>query len=311
MSDRYPGPQHLTRSIATVVCAILGGLVCLPAADAAAAANESMLLPPRFAHVVIVIMENHSASQIIGDTANAPYINSMISGSGVSFSDAHGVTHPSQPNYIALFSGSIQGVTDDSCPKNFNAVTNLGSQLIAAGFTFIGYSETMPSTGFTGCDEGGSMLYRRKHNPWVDFDNVPTEGNQPFSAFPSDFNMLPDVSIVVPNICNDMHDCPVATGDTWLQDNMDAYVQWAKTHDSLFILTWDEDDFTVDNHIPLIFAGADLVPGTYTETVDHYSVLRMLEDMYGLTALGGAASRAQITGVWDDLFSDGFESSSP
>ena len=275
-----------------------------------AATAATAQLPPAFAHVVVVIMENHSEDQIIGN-ANAPYINSLIAHGGVGFSDAHGVTHPSQPNYIALFSGSAQGVTDDSCPQEFTDIDNLGSQLIAAGFSFVGYSENMPSAGFTGCDEGGSKLYRRKHNPWVDFNNVPDASNQPFSSFPADFATLPDVAIVVPNMCNDMHDCSVNTGDTWMQDNMDAYVQWATTHDSLLILTWDEDDFTVDNHIPLIFAGADLVPDTYAETVDHYSILRMLEDMYGLTPLGGAASRAQITDVWDDLFADGFESLAP
>ncbi len=290
------------------VCAF--GVTGTGTVRAATTTAESTSLPPRFAHVVMVIMENHSEGQIVGN-AVATYINSLIADGGVAFSDAHGVTHPSEPNYIALFSGSTQGVTDDSCPQNFSGVDNLGSQLIAAGLSFVGYSENMPSAGFTGCDEGGSKLYRRKHNPWVDFDNVPAASNQPFSAFPSDFSTLPDVAIVVPNMCNDMHNCSVATGDTWLYDNMDAYVQWAKTHDSLFILTWDEDDFTVDNHIPLIFAGADLVPATFSETVNHYGILRMLEDMYGLAPLGAAADAAPITDVWDDLFGDGFESLSP
>lgn len=274
-------------------------------------ANADAPVPPRFDHVVIAIMENTSETSIIGNLADAPYINSLVTNDGVSFTNAHGVTHPSQPNYIALFSGDTHNVTNDDCPKNFSAIANLGSQLIAAGLTFAGYAENMPSSGFTGCNEGGSKLYQRKHNPWVDFDNVPSASNLPFASFPTDFAQLPSVAFVVPNMCNDMHNCSIATGDTWLQNNLDGYVQWAKPHNSLFILIWDENDGSAGNQIPLVFAGADLAPGSYSENIDHYSVLRTIEDMYALAPLGNAAIRSAIVDVWDDIFKDDFEIDSP
>jgi hypothetical protein len=259
----------------------------------------------RFDHVVIAIMENTGYSSIIGNTTGAPYINSLV-GSGASFSDAHGVTHPSQPNYLAFFSGQQQGITDDSCPHDFSGIANLGSQLLAAGLSFAGYSETMPAQAYVGCSYSN---YARKHNPWVNFDNVPGTSNRTFASFPSVFADLPTVAIVVPNLCDDMHDCSISTGDTWLQDHLDGYVQWAKSHNSLFILTWDEDNFTAPNQIPMVFAGASLIHGSYSEWVNHYGVLRTLEEMYGLPALANAATAVPITDVWanDRIFADPFE----
>jgi len=116
---------------------------------------------PRPDHVVIVIEENHGYGEIIG-SASAPYINSLAQ-QGALFTHSFAITHPSEPNYLALFSGSTQGLTDDSCPNTF-AAANLASQLLAAGFSFAGYSESLPATGSTVCAAGS---YRRKHNPWV------------------------------------------------------------------------------------------------------------------------------------------------
>ncbi len=259
---------------------------------------------PVFDHVIVVIMENHGYAQIVG-SADAPYINSLAA-SGANFTDYHATTHPSQPNYIALFSGDTQGVTNDSCPKNFTGVANLGSQLIGAGLSFIGYSEDLPQTGYTGCSSGN---YARKHNPWVDFDTVPSADNQPFAMFPSDYSTLPTLAFVIPNLCNDMHNCSVAIGDTWLQTKMDGYVQWARTHNSLFILTWDEDEGSQANLIPTVFAGAHITPGNYAENADHYRTLATLEAMYGLSALGHAVGVTPITDIWSDvIFANGFDS---
>lgn len=248
----------------------------------------------RYDHVVIAIMENEGSDTIMA-SSSTPYIHSLAN-QGVRFTASKAVTHPSQPNYLALFSGSTQGVTNDDCPKNFTGKANLASQLIAAGFTFKGYSESMPYNGYTGCSSNG---YVRKHNPWVDFDNVPASSNLTYAAFPSDFSKLPTVSVVVPNQCNNMHDCSLATGDNWLKNNIDAYAQWAKTHNSLLILTWDEDGGASGNVIPTIFVGANITPGTTnSQSFNHYGLLRTLEDMYGLTPLNNAASASPITGSW-------------
>jgi phosphatidylinositol-3-phosphatase len=270
---------------ASALCAA----VLTPLAPAAAAHAATLPTP---AHVVIVIEENHSSSQIIG-SSSAPYINSLAA-QGALFSNSHAVTHPSQPNYLALFSGSTQGISSDSCPHTFSAA-NLGSELIGAGRTFTGFSESMPSDGFTGCTSGE---YARKHNPWVDFSNVPSTDNRVFSEFPSDFASLPAVSVVVPNLLDDMHDGTVAQGDSWLRSHIDAYAQWAKTNNSLLIVTWDENDGSSGNQIPTIIEGSDVVPGTYSENINHYNVLRTVEDFYGLAHAGKSATATPITDIF-------------
>ncbi|HKN97554.1 MAG TPA: alkaline phosphatase family protein [Pseudonocardiaceae bacterium] len=249
-------------------------------------------MPPRFDHVVVVMEENHSFNDIIG-SASAPYINGLA-GRGALFADSFAITHPSQPNYVALFSGSTQGLTSDSCPHTFTA-NNLGNELRTAGFSFTGYSESLPADGSTVCTSGE---YARKHSPWVDFSDLPSTVNRKFSEFPTDFTTLPTLSFVIPNLLDDMHDGTVAQGDTWLRDNLDAYVQWASTHNSLLIVTWDEDDNSQNNQIPTLFVGAHVTPGRYTEHITHYSVLRTLQDAYGLAPLGNSATATPITDVW-------------
>ena len=200
---------------------------------------------PQHDHVVIVIMENHAYASIIG-SSNAPYINSLANDSlGANFTQSYGLTHPSQPNYIMLFSGSNQGVTSNDNPASvpFNTA-NLGASLIAASYTFNGYSEDLPSVGFKGTSWGD---YHRKHNPWVHWQNsaangIPSISNQPLRNFPTDFNSLPTLSFVVPNQTHNMHNPPdktiaIVNGDNWLHHNLNAYIKWAKTHNSLFILT--------------------------------------------------------------------------
>jgi hypothetical protein len=250
---------------------------------------------PRPAHVVVAVFENHSDAEVLGAGSSAPYMRALAAG-GARLSNSHGVAHPSQPNYVALFSGSTRGVSGDSCPADLGGRANLGRQLVDAGRSFMGYSEGLPSAGFTGC---GTGRYARKHNPLADFSNLPASANQPFSAFPADFSRLPTLSLVVPDLCDDMHDCPVATGDTWLRTHLGAYARWARTHDSLLIVTFDEDDSTASNRIPTFFSGPMVKPGTYVERVTHYRLLRTLEAMYGLPALGSAAGTAPISDTWE------------
>ncbi|MDA8108512.1 MAG: acid phosphatase [Betaproteobacteria bacterium] len=266
-------------------------------APLAASAAEPQALP-RPAHVVIVIEENKAFRQIIGNP-EAPYINALAR-EGALFTQSHAVTHPSQPNYLALFSGSTHGVRDDGCLAVLSGA-NLASELLAKGYSFATYSESLPHPGYAGCAAG---LYERKHNPAVNWQgvNVPAAANLPFDAFPADYAKLPTVAIVVPNMVNDMHDGPqaeaIAAGDRWLQRNLEGYVRWARTHDSLLVLTWDEDDGSIRNHIPTLFVGAHVRPGKYAERIDHYSVLRTLAAMYGLQPPGEAARAAVIDGIW-------------
>lgn len=253
--------------------------------------------PPRFDHVVTVIEENHSYSDILGThnvmigqlpppQANDPYIQ-WLARHGASFTNFKAEDHPSQPNYMALFSGSKQGVTNDATPKKLLTAPSLGGELIKAGVSFAGYSEGLPRVGYASSDTG---KWVRHHVPWSEFADVPTSANRPFSAFPTDFRKLPKVSFVAPNNVHNMHSASVSAGDNWLKSNLNDYATWAPKHNSLLIVTWDEGHGS-SNQIATIFYGAHVKPGNYNEAASHYSLLRSIEDMYGVTALGASAGK--------------------
>jgi acid phosphatase len=248
---------------------------------------------PRPAHVVVVVEENHSFDEIVGND-DAPFINALVA-RGALLTDSHAVTHPSQPNYLALFSGSTQGVVDDSTPHAFDA-PNLGGELIAAGRSFVGYAQSLPRPGWTGPRAGA---YTRATNPWVNFVDVPPSSNLPFAEFPTDFASLPTVSFVVPDLLHDMHSGSVRAADAWLRRNLDAYATWAEKNNSLLIVTWDEDDKRAGNRIPTVLVGPMVKPGRYDRPVTHYDVLRTIEDMYGLPPTGEAAHARALTDVWN------------
>jgi phospholipase C len=267
---------------------LLTTAVCLCCA-AASAMNKTIPVPD---HVVIVMEENHGYSEIIG-SKDAPYINSLAS-AGALFTKSYAITHPSQPNYLELFSGSNQGVTDDSCPHTFST-RNEESELLKAGLTFKGYSEGLPGKGSGVCTSGE---YARKHVPWTNFTNDPPKYSLPFTNFPTDYAKLPTVSWVIPDLLDDMHDGTVAQGDTWLDNNLSNYVTWAQSNNSLLIVTWDEDDGSEGNHVATIFVGPMVAPGQYSEQINHYNVLRTIEAMYGLKPLANAKGVKPIKDVW-------------
>jgi hypothetical protein len=308
---------------------------------------------PAFDHIVVVIEENHSFSQIIGNPA-APNINALAA-SGANIVNAstdpqgnttgsHAVRHPSQPNYLELYSGSSQGTVQDGHPGTSSepfsspppfTTPNLGAALRNAGFSFATYSQTLPSVGFDGDNNGA---YQRKHNPvanWMKDVNptanqLPSTVNQPFTTFqqiansPGGFATLPTISFVVPDQIYDMHDGTIQQGDDWLKTNIiDTYLAWATTHNSLLIVTWDEDgNSTASNQIATIFAGAKVKPGNYTETnlnannphvgsptdpgiqtptgtaMNHYNMLSTIEDIYGLTHIGGSMNRRPVSDIF-------------
>jgi acid phosphatase len=247
---------------------------------------------PRFAHLVVVVEENRAYGDVIG-SPDAPYIN-RLARTGTLLTRSYGVTHPSEPNYLALFSGSTHALADDSCPHSYSG-RNLAAQLIGHGQTFAGYAESLPHAGYAGCTNGA---YARKHAPWTNFTDVPASVGKPMRRFPSDFNRLPRVSFVVPNLEHDMHDGTIAQADTWLRRHLAQYVHWAHTHNSLLIVTWDEDDRSANNHIPGLLAGAHVPQLRYSGRVDHYRMLRTIEAACGLPAVGAAAHRRPIAGVW-------------
>ena len=272
------------------------GLVATGSAGSPAGAAAAPALPS-YDHIVLAIFENEAQSSIFGSTS-APYLTSLAN-QGAHFTQSYAIEHPSQPNYLDLFSGSNQGVQDDSCPHSFDT-ENLGHQLISSGKSFVGYAEDLPSAGSLACRSTDSKrLYQRKHAPWTNFSNLDQSAvSRPFTEFPSDFSKLPAFSWVTPNMCNDMHDCSISTGDTWAKDHLDAYAQWAKTHNSLLVVTFDEDDRDHGNQIETAFIGAHVKVGSYAEHIDHITVLNTLEALFGVPSLG-ATPRTAISDVWD------------
>ncbi len=291
--------------------------------------KQSIKLPV-YSHIVIVIEENKDYDQIIGNP-DAPYINNVLRKEGANFTQMYAEEHFSEGNYFWLLSGNDQGVGYlDITPtisnnKNYPFKTcNLGEQLIKKGYTFKGYSESLPAIGDTVSRAG---YYARKHVPWVSFANIPngktiaSSSNLQFKQFPKDFNQLPTVSIVVPNLINDMHNGrpskSIKDGDAWLKANLNDYYQWAKTHNSLLIITFDENSdkthywgFTdpaskkqsVRNRISTIIAGAHIKPGDYAEGkgITHVNILRTIEAMYGLQKCGQQQANALKFGISND-----------
>lgn len=248
---------------------------------------------PRPDHIVVVVEENKSFEQIIGNT-EAPYINALAK-RGALLTRSYGVTHPSQPNYLALFSGSTHGVDSNICPLEQSGA-NLASALDEKGLSFTVYSESIPEIGFEGCAYG---TYKRKHNPVANWKQLAAL-NQPFSAFPQDFKKLPTVALVIPDQHSNMHDGSVAQGDAWLKKNIEHYAQWAATHNSLLIVTWDEDDGSGDNRVATLFIGPMVKPGISTQRISHYNILRTIEEIFGLPYLGESAQAQPVTGIWSE-----------
>jgi phosphatidylinositol-3-phosphatase len=231
---------------------------------------------PDFRKIVVVVEENHSISEIVGNS-NAPYINALAAG-GALFTSSFGVAHPSLPDYLALFSGSTQGVVDDGY-HTFSGL-NLDTQLKAGGKSFRGYAE-WPA--------------ERKHDPWENFTNAAMDGRD-MASFPATFANLPDVSFVSPNDSHNMHDGTIHQADDWLWVHLKSYADWAKANNSLLVVQWDEDDGTAGNHVATIFYGANVKSGRYSRHLDHYQVLATLDAAKGLTFLNRA--NTPITDTW-------------
>jgi hypothetical protein len=242
-------------------------------------------------HVVWVVMENHAYGQIIG-SSQAPYINSLASTYGVA-TNYYAISHPSLPNYIALTSGSPQGIADDNGPSSHPLnVASIFSQLPAGQSRSL--EESMPSN----CDRGDSGQYAVRHDPEAYYTNLGSD----CLTYDVPFGSTPDLSakftFVTPNVCDDMHDCSVQTGDTFLSSYVPrllATTQYQAGNTVIFI-TWDEDDGSSNNHVPTI------VISPYTHAVQdstsytHYSLLKTTEQLFGLAQIGNATSANSMLG---------------
>jgi hypothetical protein len=255
---------------------------------------------PGYSHVVVIVLENHSYGEIIGSAA-APYINSLL-GPGALATNYTAVAHPSVPNYLALTGGSTFGVSSDCTTCWINA-PNLGDSLEAAGKTWKTYLESMPSP----CYVGDSYPYAQKHNPFVYYNDIRTNASRcsahdvPYSQLATDLqsaSTTPNFAFITPNMCDDMHDCSVATGDSWLSQQVPRILGSPAftTQRSLLALTWDEDDFTSTNRVPLILLGTGVAGGTASSApYNHYSLLHTIEAALGAAPVSGNDAAAPTT----------------
>jgi hypothetical protein len=279
-------------------------------------------------HVVVVI-EQDRFSDAIGN-ANFAYLNS-IAPTALVYTNSHGVTHPSEPNGLAILSGSTQGITDNGRNYSFSG-PNLAKSLFDAGLSFAGFVENLPADGSQVTQAGDSQypdLYTRNVNPMAQFTDagtLPGGGaranaaiNRTFAGFASipttDYSSLPTVSYVIPNNLHSTHGSNVAypwagspdeqnndilrrNADAWLRDNIDGYLQWAKTHNSLLVITQDEERWvggTAQTVTTLVDGDPRLfVAGTNLANINHHNVLRTIEDMYGLPRLNDTAAAAPL-----------------
>jgi len=222
---------------------------------------------PQYDHIVVVILENHSYTEVAA--APLPFINGYLRAGGADITQSYSLQHPSQPNYYWLFSGSNQGIANDylaptflsnnSVMSPFTNAPNLSTELTGIKKTFGGYLDAYPGASniYSGNTVGG-IVYVPRHVPWLGFSNVPvnvTRNFQTFGTTAASFSKLPTVSFVIPGLEHDMHDyatgkevndtneslLAMSNADIWLSGALKSYAQWAVSNNSLLIVTTDED----------------------------------------------------------------------
>ena len=243
-----------------------------------AAVTDTILPHPD--HIIFVWLENKGFESIIGNT-DASYINSLIK-KGTLFTNSYAISHPSYPNYVEFFAGDDNGITSNACIQNTPLTTpNLYTILKAAGKSFAWYSEDLPSTGSRTC---ASKKYVQRHNPVTIFANVPDSVNKKFDDFPVDYTQLENVVCISPNLENDMHDGTVKEGDKWVKKNLGALAEWCRTHNSIFVIYFDESETDKDNRIPVIAIGQHVKKGNKINTeYNHYSWTKTISAMFFAT----------------------------
>jgi len=270
-----------------------GGQPTAPASPSAASPATAARPLPRLAHIVLIVMENESSAAIIGDP-HAPFLNSLADHYALA-ADYSALFHPSLPNYIALTSGSNQGITDDRSPPGAGyavSAVNLADRIEASGRTWKLYGESMPAPGYAS-DTG---LYATRHIPFLYYRDILDDPARrtghivPFTRLAGDLRSaatMPDFVFITPNLRDDMHDAPVAVGDAWLSRVVPAILASPAfvTTRSLLVITWDEG-VGADQHIATILAGSGAkLHYRSNRPYDHYSLLHTIEADWGLPPL--------------------------
>jgi phosphatidylinositol-3-phosphatase len=295
-------PGCRARAIAPLAAALLAVLAACGSAGQALPVQTRLSPVARpaagpLAHIAVIVMENHEYGDIIG-SSSAPYINSLARRYGLA-TGAYAITHPSLPNYLALTGGSTFGISSD-CTDCTVGATSLVDQLEQAHLSWRGYMEDLPAPCFTGASAGE---YAKKHDPFAYYTRIASSPRRcanivPLTRLSADEHAarLPRFLWIAPNLCHDMHDCPVSTGDRFLSGLVPPMLRALGPGGVLF-LTWDEGSTNAGccrlasgGHVVTIVAGPGVRPGArLARPSDHYSVLQTIEDLLGLRRLRGAA----------------------
>jgi phospholipase C len=250
--------------------------------------------PRAYDHVLLVVLENHSSSQVTGAS---PYLNSLAAACGLA-ADYSAITHPSLPNYLALTSGGTDGITSD-CTDCSTPARSIFEQV---GGRWRSYLESIPAAGFTGASSG---RYVKRHNPAAYYTRIAAAYRTravPLSRLRADLasGALPRFALVVPNLCDDEHDCAVDAGDRWLAVWLPRILgspTYTQGRTALFI-TYDEGT-DADNHVYTVVASPSVRRGTVSEPVfDHYSLLATVERLLRLHCLANACHATMMGGAF-------------
>ncbi len=280
----------------------LGAALLLIAAVSLRGAGATGPAVPAFDHVVVVVLENKDQKDVLGNPS-APYFNSLAARYAV-LSRYGGVAHPSLPNYLALVSGSTQGIRRD-CSTCVVSARNLADTLERAHRTWKTYAEGLPAPGFTGASAG---RYLKRHVPFLYFRDIlarPVRRRRivPFRQLSRDLaaDELPAFSLVIPDACHDMHDCTVAVGDAWLRRFLKPLLWSPSLANGVVFVVTDEPRFgrPPSAPVPALALGPLVEPGSrYAVRSSHYGLLRTIEDAWDLPRLGHSTRSTPITGIW-------------
>ncbi len=251
---------------------------------------------PDFSHIYLIVLENKEGSAVLGN-ARAPYLNRLARTYGLA-ANYDAIAHPSQPNYLALASGSTDGVSDDGVHDL--GVASIFDQIEASGRTWQVAAQDDRTGCYTGASasggQDGSGTYARKHNPAISFTSI--SRNPVRCARITDFRHFDPAAAsftwIVPNLCNTMHDCPVATGDAWLASFLPSILASpAYLQGGLVLLTFDEGSTNLGGggRVATIVI-SPLARAGFSSAVqhDHYSLLRTIEDAWRLPCLAHACT---------------------
>jgi phospholipase C len=257
---------------------------------------------PSFDRVVVIVFENKRSEEVFGSPA-APTFNELARRYAV-LTEYEGVAHPSLPNYLALVAGSTFGVETDCTDCEVDG-RSLADTLPPAGKSWKTYAEGLPTPGFTGSSSG---RYAKKHVPFLYFRNVVTSQRRrtrvvPLTRFRRDLDAraLPSFSLVIPDLCHDMHDCSVTVGDRWLRTFLAPLLKSREMARGVVFVVFDESyhDDAHPNHVPALALGPLVRAGSSSNALlSHYSLLRTIEDGWRLPRLGETESARPITGIW-------------